>query len=199
MIACWVAWSAPAPAWACKCAPPPPVADALKEAAAVFEARVTKLTPLNSIELVVELNVVRGWKGADNEHVLLRTPKDSAACGIEFSAGESYLVYAGEAPQEAPLPGLVALRCGRTRLMSEAEEDLAVLGVGVVPVTPAKSELAASPPAVKNAAAQPREKPAAGGCASCSALGAAPGSASAALGIALLLGFAWRAQRRRAT
>ena len=31
--------------------------------------------------VVVELAVVRTWKGVDSERVILRTPTDSAACG----------------------------------------------------------------------------------------------------------------------
>ena len=190
-MVCLVALCAPARALACKCAPPPAVADALREAAAVFEGRVTKLTPLNSFEVAVELSVTRSWKGADNEHILLRTPKDAAACGIQFAVDDAYLVYAQASPDEGRLPGLIALRCGRTQALHEADEDLAALGIGVVPVSGAEGDLpASSPPAA-------RDKPAAGGCASCSARGVPGGGGLGALAAWLLVAALRFARSRR--
>ena len=189
---CLVALCAPARALACKCAPPAPLADALRDAAAVFEGRVTKLTPLNSVEVAVELSVTRRWKGADNEHILLRTPKDDAACGIQFAVDDAYLVYANASADAGALPGLIALRCGRTKPMAEAEDDLAALGVGVVPISGAKGDLpASSPPAV-------RDKPAAGGCASCSAPGLPVGGGLGAVAAWAMLGGVHFVRRRRA-
>jgi hypothetical protein len=193
-MVCLLALCAPARALACKCAPPAAVADALHEAAAVFEGRVTKLTPLNSLELVVELSVTRSWKGAENEHILLRTRQDEAACGIPFAVDDGYLVYADSSPDGGPLPGLVALRCGRTKPTSEADEDLAALGVGVVPVSGSKGDLPPGP-AARAASPAGREKPAAGGCASCDALGVNSGAPSGL--IVLLGGFLLIGVRRR--
>jgi hypothetical protein len=189
----------PTRAEACKCASPPSVADALRTAGAVFEGRVSKLTPLGSNDLVVELSVIRTWKDAATEHILLRTRQDAAACGFPFAPGESFLIYADAAPSDASLPGLEALRCGRTKPMSEAEADIIELGMGSVPVSARKDDL---PPNADNATtnsaiAEQHAKPAAGGCASCSALGRplhAPGAGSAAT--LTLLG-AWTLRRRR--
>jgi hypothetical protein len=196
-------WS-PQRVQACKCAPPLAVSDALHAAAAVFEGRVTKLTPLGTTDLVVELSVVRTWKDADTEHILLRTRQDGAACGFEFVPNESYLVYADEGPTEANLPGLQVLRCGRSKLVTEAEAELAELGMGVVPVSARGGDL---PPGVEpNGPQKPtpddgvtssqRSKPAAGGCASCSSLGRAP---SDAIGLvwALAVSAVWSVLRRR--
>jgi hypothetical protein len=169
------------PAHACKCAEPASVSDAKDSAAAVFEGRVTKLTPIGSNDLVVELNVVRTWKDADVEHILLRTRQDTEACGFPFAVDQSYLVYANEAASGATMPGLEVLQCGRTQQIERAEADMAVLGMGVVPVSARKNDL---PPGAEasegTATAEPpsisaqRSKPAAGGCASCSSVGARP-------------------------
>jgi len=178
------------PASACKCAEPPGASDALKAAAAVFEGRVTKLTPLNELELLVELDVVRTWKDAGSEQITLRTRKDSAACGYPFVVDESFLVYATETPA-----GLQALHCGRTKSMTEADADIAELGMGVVPVAPHKHDLppGAEPPT--QVAAQAR-KPAAGGCASCSSVGHRRHTGlDVPAVLLLLLVVAWRVRR----
>jgi hypothetical protein len=188
---------APAHAHACKCAPEPSVADALHSAAAVFEGRVSKLTPLGSNDLVVELSVVRTWKDADTEHILLRTRQDEAACGFSFAPNESYLIYAANAPNDASLPGLEVMRCGRTKLITQADGDLAQLGIGAVPVSPRRADVpmeqSGHPPAV---IATEQAKPAAGGCASCSAIGrdARGSNALGLIGVAL---FAFACVRRR--
>jgi MYXO-CTERM domain-containing protein len=178
--------AAPNRSFACKCAPPPGPSDALRDAAAVFEAKVTKLTPLHDADddLEVHLNVVQAWKGVETETIRILTRKDGAACGIDFTVGESYLVYASQAEAQASGISLVALRCGRTKLTAEAAlEDLPQLGMGVVPVAardpsavtaPATSGHAAdsaSQPAAQQSAPEP---PAAGGCASCSTGGDQP-------------------------
>jgi hypothetical protein len=158
----------------------------LHAAAAVFEARVTKLMPLGTTDLVVELSVVRTWKDAATEHILLRTRQDGAACGFEFVPNESYLVYADEGPAEANLPGLQVLSCGRTKLVTDAEADLAELGMGVVPVSARGGDLppgtepsgTQKPTPEDGASASQRTKPAAGGCASCSSMGRAPSDAT---------------------
>jgi MYXO-CTERM domain-containing protein len=153
-------------------------------AAAVFEGRVSEIqheetTGAAGIGFnVVKLQLVRTWKGVENqETVEVRTNDSSAACGITFEKDKSYLVYATQGEH-----GFEAHSCGRTREMSAASEDLAALGGGVTPVkvdAPAAPEKA-EPPKVKS-----------GGCGSTSA---SSSSASAAL---LLPGLGLTLSRRR--
>ena len=187
--------SGAARARACKCAEPPPASEAANNAAAVFEGRVTEIKPVGSDDLVVALALVRTWKGAKNlEHVLVRTRKESAACGFPFAQDESYLVYADAVPKQDELPELSVLHCGRTRAIADADDDLAELGMGAVPVSPGTSELAqTTPPAPPPQKPVPegvlgaqQSKPAAGGCASC---GVMPGRTSAAPMAFALVGF----------
>jgi hypothetical protein len=159
---------------ACKCAEPPSAADAQAGAAAVFEGRVTSVTPLGEHDVAVELSVVRTWKNADVEKILVRTRADSAACGFEFQRDQSYLVYAQSAPADA-LPGLEVSHCGRTRPIVEADADIAAIGMGSVPVATTGSDAvvdAEDQPnhsgTTHNAVLTQHERPAAGGCASCS-------------------------------
>jgi hypothetical protein len=86
----------PARAEACSCMAPPPPAEARDHAAAVFEGRVLAVpAPGQPTEsLVIRLRIVRAWKGVTTEEVSVTTASNSAACGFEFAADQSYLVYA---------------------------------------------------------------------------------------------------------
>jgi hypothetical protein len=176
----------------------------LRSAGAVFEGRVSKLTPLGESDLVVELSVIRTWKAANAEHILLRTRQDSAACGVPFTPNESYLIYADAAPNNASLPGLEVLHCGRTKPMSEADADIAELGMGVVPVAARTGDVVAGddPANTNTAIAEQQAKPAGAGCSRCSALGAqvrtpAPAASAALLSLGAALWALRRRQRRR--
>jgi hypothetical protein len=190
-------------AHACKCAEPPAPNDAATSAAAVFEGRVTKLTP-SGMDLVVELNVVRSWKGVTAEHILVRTRSESAACGFPFAIDESYLVYADASPEQPNLPSLSVLHCGRTRLMVDADADVTELGMGSVPVSPTPSELAQeskpaappSPPTNDGVLGTQQNKPAAGGCASCQIASASGSPSRGACVFAGVLACLLRSRRR---
>lgn len=123
-----------APALACSCVFPT-VAQAKRDAVAIFEGRVTAIVdaPARAADMPPEhsvtLLVARSWRGVEKqEQVTLRTAKSGATCGYAFERGASYLVYAGGAPGE-----LEVNSCSRTRRSSEASEDLAALGAGVAP------------------------------------------------------------------
>jgi len=124
---------APGTSFDCKCAPPPSATEALSQATAVFEGQVSQLNPVDT-DLEVTLKVVRAWKGVDGETIRIRTRRDTAACGVPFELGMSYLVYAAQTTAPASAIALEALRCGRTRPAEEADEDFAELGLGVVQV-----------------------------------------------------------------
>jgi hypothetical protein len=140
----------------------------------------------------VHFQVVRSFKGPSSESIEIRTAHSSAACGYGVEEGKSYLVYASE-ESGALHTGL----CSRTRLASEASEDITALGLGVTPFDPGAGSEQAAPPSAP--AAEPKK----GGCASCS-IGARPvnehpGTAQRSLGaLALLvLGAAYRVTCRR--
>ena len=188
--------------FACKCAPPPGPTEALAQASAVFEAQVAQLHPVE-LDLEVTFKVVRAWKGVDGETVRVRTRRDTAACGIPFETGKSYLVYAAQTTAQASSIALEALRCGRTRPAEEADEDFAVLGLGVVPVAPREPAADPTTPASPSApspsdSAPPTaapKPPAAGGCASCSTQSSAGSSPFGALLALTALAFLLRRRR----
>jgi hypothetical protein len=147
-----------APALACSCVLPT-VAQAKEAAVAIFEGRVTSIVDApesgvdTSPEQSVTLVVARSWRSLENQQtVTLRTAKSGATCGYAFALGTSYLVYAGGEPGK-----LLVSSCSRTRLLSEASEDLAALGGGVTPtkLEPRQGKRVSAPPKTRS-----------GGCAS---------------------------------
>jgi hypothetical protein len=189
LFAAICAWLWAPPAHACKCAEPEAAVAAAASAAAVFEGQVSRISAADA-DVMVELKVARAWKGVTAEQVSVRTRAESAACGYPFQAGQSYLVYA-----QADGSGLQVHHCGRTRPIEEAREDIVALGMGTVPVATQVPEETKHEPV--NAVTAQQERPAAGGCASCSVVGSrSTRGAQLALGFFVLIGV-WRRRRLR--
>lgn len=134
------------------------VPTAFQRSDAVFEGRVIEVDRGDdpSAPVRVTMEVVQHWKGIEEERVIVQTAADSAMCGVAFEPETSWLVYAtreGDA--------LNASLCSRTARIEDAAEDLAELGAGVVPVEVGEDDEVEEQ--------EPREAPARGGCASCSA------------------------------
>lgn len=122
-----LALSAPT-ARACTCIGPPPPAEALSEAAAVFVGTADDLDEVDGQrgkELSVRLHVDRVYKGLEGEQVAVRTASNGAACGFGFERGERYLVYAHEYEGQ-----LRVSLCSRTRAAAHARADFRALGAG---------------------------------------------------------------------
>ena len=184
-------WLWHTPARACKCAPLTPK-DAYAQADAVFEGRVVEIQIDGSAKdsqprLRVRFRTVRAWKGVRSEIVEVVTPSESAACGYSFERDTSYFVYSTE--QDGIL---VATSCGRSRKMSEADDDLREHGMGATPI-----EVRTPPRAAPSAAPAAKERR--GGCASCSVQGGAESGTAlpAALALGLTLALVARATSRR--
>lgn len=88
---------------------------------------------------VVKLQVLQWWKGNALAvlYIVTETIKISdgkwitSSCDYDFKEGETYLIYASGAENE-----LRTSFCTRTRKISDAGEDLKLLGVGTVPLKP---------------------------------------------------------------
>lgn len=152
-----VASTVPAPARACSCAHDAPVRlpahRAFARSDAVFEGRVVDVEYGPEGDRRATLDVVQQWKGVDHERVVVTT-SERMRCGIPFAVGTSWLVYARRIGDE-----LTTGSCWRTRPVEEAQEDLAALGAGVVPVDITDADEVEEP--------APARAPAHGGCASC--------------------------------
>jgi hypothetical protein len=115
-------------AWACSCAEPPPVADALAEADQVFYGEVLSIDGpaglgcggVSSADpMAVRIEVRDAWKGTSaGETVTVETARDGASCGVDFVEGETWLVYATD--------GRASL-CSRTRMAGSGDDELAEL------------------------------------------------------------------------
>lgn len=171
------------PARACSCMQID-VPAAFAQADAVFEGRVLEIERSGGV-LRATLSVVQHWKGIESERVLVQTAGDSAACGVAFQVATSWLVYA-EREGEA----LRASLCSRTARIEDAQADLAQLGAGVVPVDIGPGD------GVEEE--EPRERPARGGCASCSIVSARSDRSALTASLALGLLLATRRLRARA-
>ena len=145
-------------AHACSCNMPEASA-ALQASAAVFEGRVLS-TRVVGDRLEATFRVTQAWKGIDTEEVVVGTISHESMCGVPFTEGSVWLVYA-ESAEGMFHTGL----CHRTRLRAEADEDVQAFGAGVTPVDPEGPS-----PLDEEEAEEPVEPPGArGGCASCSA------------------------------
>jgi hypothetical protein len=181
----WLAWPA-AQAHACSCMATTP-RDAAQAASTVFEGRVLRVdkgdpnAQVNAGHHTVDLQVVRYFKGEGGESITLQTASNSAACGIEFEIGGSYLVYANTNEGS----GLWAGLCSGTRPMAGAEADLEHLGMGSTPFDPGAGSDQKQPPSETPSAAPAAHQ---GGCASCS-IGVARNRQNAEAGVLALAGF----------
>ena len=120
---------------ACSCIEIPDPLKAMEQADFVFSGTVTSINddPEGEGVFVADFRIEQAWKGFDGEEaVTITQPFDS--CTFFFGApGESYLVYGSqgqlfglEEPSEALFYQVNA--CSRTRLLSQASEDLEALG-----------------------------------------------------------------------
>jgi hypothetical protein len=165
--------------FACECTALSP-ADAYKQVDAVFEGRVLELRPSpegakgQAAQRSAWLQVVRAWKGMQAEQVEVIVASKDKACGVDLAVDQSYFVYA-----VARDGHLSVSPCGRTRGMTDADEDVRVLGMGVTPVDPKLGVADEGKPRVK-------QPPARGGCASCAVPSTGSASGGSALPFALL-------------
>jgi len=195
---------------------------AFAAAVSVFEGRVTGYEEAGEMTALVTVNVVRTWKGADNETVILRTQGNGAMCGYAVEVGSSHLFYTyrpeGQGPEGEEWVGL----CSRSTLVTneQAQSDIRAMGAGVTPVDPeggteeppptpdevppledrAAGEVGTSPQSTRQASENtttvpPATNGSAGGCASCN-VNEGPEEPPLVVFSLLLVAFAVRQRRR---
>jgi hypothetical protein len=126
----------PSTGYTCSCVPPPPVEDLLGGETAIFSGTVKKITnekreaPIQSSadQVAVLVEVDRVWQGVEDSQVTLYTAISSASCGFEFQVDTEYLIYANENED-----GFDVSLCSRTAKLTDAQEDLDILGEGQTP------------------------------------------------------------------
>jgi LPXTG-motif cell wall-anchored protein len=119
-------FSAP-PVFACSCVELVPPSEAYEESDAVFAGTVHDIEHGTGIYRIY-FDAERAWKGISETPLMATTPDNDGLCGYDFQEGVEYLVYAyGKESLSAHI-------CSRTQQLSTANEDLAYLGTGYVPV-----------------------------------------------------------------
>jgi|GEM_PF-1872231 len=122
-------------AYACSCAAPPSVHEAVQQSAAVFSGKVISIQEKQGLifssadPVTVTLSVKRIWKGEPAQESRVLTALSEASCGYGFQPNKDYLVYAGQDDEGR----LVTTLCSRTKPLSAAADDLAALGAGKAP------------------------------------------------------------------
>ncbi|QHJ69547.1 hypothetical protein [Planococcus halotolerans] len=134
MIAGVVAW--PAAASACSCIEPPGVAEELERSDAVFSGKAIlvdeKPVLFSAATRSVVFQVAQVWKGPAHSQIKIKTGQGDGDCGINFSAGQEYLVYAVKSEMYGANE-LTTIICDRTAVLSQSQGDFAVLGEGQEP------------------------------------------------------------------
>lgn len=121
----------------CQCNDEPELPyDALNRAFAVFTGEVISIyREFNPDRTRVKFRVEQSWKGARRSTISVFTSgtdavalfREGITCGYRFTVGERYLVYSFRKRNQTGLS--YVSDCSRTRRLSEAGEDLAVLGL----------------------------------------------------------------------
>ncbi len=121
----------PSVASACSCMIPLPPMEALGQSDAVFVGTVIDITSGQRVYgNTVTLEADISWKGNVGKTVKIVTAQDSAACGVYFQVGKTYVVYAHQNTEDGSLG---ANSCSRTHEITgsmESDEDVLALGLG---------------------------------------------------------------------
>jgi hypothetical protein len=114
-------------AYACSCATGS-IQRYISSSEAVFSGQVTAIEKEAATRTTTAtLRVSEVWKGPERSTLEVSTSSQGSACGYHFEEGKEYLVYAD---------GKQVLKvnaCGGTKQLSDADEDLALLGNGEKP------------------------------------------------------------------
>jgi hypothetical protein len=129
--------------WACSCAGPEGPSAAYRSAKAVFlgtavesapRTRKMEVSPISGKNAgqreMIEVEgysftfeIVEAFKGIKGKSVKIATDPGGGMCGYYFEVGKEYLVYAYGASEDS----LGTSICSRTRSVSDAQDDLALL------------------------------------------------------------------------
>lgn len=146
-------------AYACGCARPTP-AESLRASDAVFAGEVIATAepgrgfilsrnfpfiqrdPIrsNADPVHFTFRVSKVWKGLNQPHIVVTSAGGGGTCGYDFGQVGGYLVYATEKQGR-----LTTNTCTGTKHLLDSDEDLRVLGQGIVPAADNTTSFAAQP------------------------------------------------------
>lgn len=126
----------PSAVFACSCVEPLSVEEQMSHSETVFVGRVLEVGASKEAYAntkAVRFEVSEIWKGAEESQIIIYTGSGGGDCGISFTEGTEYLVYAQRSTMYGDKELLVTIICDRTRPLIQAKEDLTVLGEGKEP------------------------------------------------------------------
>jgi hypothetical protein len=107
------------------------VTTARAESQAVFSGTVLEIVHVPGNHYVtVKFNVDMSWKGPGAEEINIVTGSGGGDCGYHFDIGTTYLVYATGSRSGTLSTNI----CQRTHVLSNAENEVQILGKGSVPL-----------------------------------------------------------------
>lgn len=118
----------PAAGESCTCAPLGPPCQWVWESPLVFAGTVIELDhPEGTLSAIrVRFRITEAFRGTEAGEIDIQLRGDTAGmCDPPFKLGESWLIYGHNPPQGGP--GWTTSTCSRTRLLSQADEDLRYL------------------------------------------------------------------------
>jgi hypothetical protein len=127
----------PSSVYACSCAQPQSVEAEISRSTEVFAGRVLEVKEQKNLDgsmtKAALFEVSQIWKGGSESQIIIHTGSGGGDCGVQFEEGEEYLVYAYPSTMYGDKELLITIICDRTKVLVQAQEDLAVLGEGKVP------------------------------------------------------------------
>ena len=93
----------------------------------VFRGRVIEERTYSRMQLAT-LEVYEVWKGSTAPVQTIRTPTSNGSCGAGYFEGREYLIFASS--YDARTKSYHSGSCGNTWLISDAENELSLLGKG---------------------------------------------------------------------
>ncbi|MCM3170701.1 MULTISPECIES: hypothetical protein [unclassified Paenibacillus] len=118
-------------AYACSCVDSTAL-EKLDTYSAVFEGKVTEKGARSQFGFgeyrKYTFEAVRAWKGVNGQKVTIHSlDHGSSSCGFQFTKGETYLVFASSDEKDHTLKTTL---CSGNKLISQADEDVQLLGAG---------------------------------------------------------------------
>lgn len=85
---------------ACSCLEPTDAkkTEAIKSASVIFYGKVISVTPTENYQIKAKFHVLRSWKGLEKNEIDVTTPSESSACGVNFTVGQTHLIYSYSNP-----------------------------------------------------------------------------------------------------
>ena len=121
-----------------RCIVPPPPKTAFLDAKSVFVGKIIEITSLSvpdpelppgviNLEqpIKVRVKVERVYRGVEDDEIEVETMTGGPDWGVNFKLNETYVIYAHK--KDKKKKSLIVYGCGRTGLITQAEEDLEFL------------------------------------------------------------------------